>query len=52
MREKNKVLSLFNSIAYRYDLLNDLISIGMHKNVKRRAVNNVPLPKGAGVFDL
>jgi len=52
MKKSTDILNLFNSIANKYDLLNNLISFGMHKLVKQRAIRNVPLKKGAETLDL
>ena len=38
---QNNIRSLFQSIASRYDLMNDLMSGGMHRLWKRRFVSRV-----------
>ncbi len=35
---KDSIQSLFNQISDKYDTLNDLMSFGLHKSIKRRAV--------------
>ncbi len=43
---------MFDTIAAKYDFLNDLISFGMHKSVKRKAIKRVCLQKNDKVLDL
>jgi demethylmenaquinone methyltransferase/2-methoxy-6-polyprenyl-1,4-benzoquinol methylase len=45
-----KVHALFATIARRYDLLNDLMSAGMHRRWKRRLIKMAGQPRG--VLDL
>ncbi|MEB3286552.1 MAG: bifunctional demethylmenaquinone methyltransferase/2-methoxy-6-polyprenyl-1,4-benzoquinol methylase UbiE [Vampirovibrionales bacterium] len=40
------VQAMFDRIARTYDLLNDCISFGMHRQWKRRAIQRLQLPKG------
>ncbi len=42
----------FDSIAPRYDLLNDIMTLGMHRAWKRRAVDLLRCQPGAQVLDL
>ncbi|BAU56691.1 ubiquinone/menaquinone biosynthesis methyltransferase UbiE [Halorhodospira halochloris] len=44
--------SVFDSVADRYDLMNDLMSAGMHRLWKRRAIAQAMLSKGQDVLDL
>ena len=44
---KQRIRSVFNQIAPRYDLMNDLMSFGIHRLWKRRFVAGLPQ---AGVF--
>ena len=51
--EKSKrVRGVFESVARRYDLMNDLMSGGMHRLWKRYAVGVAALRPGARVLDL
>ncbi|MEB3245396.1 MAG: bifunctional demethylmenaquinone methyltransferase/2-methoxy-6-polyprenyl-1,4-benzoquinol methylase UbiE [Vampirovibrionales bacterium] len=53
--EPQHVAALFNTIAPRYDLLNDVISFGMHRSWKRRAcamLNLAPGQPGQTVLDI
>ncbi|MBC7944035.1 MAG: bifunctional demethylmenaquinone methyltransferase/2-methoxy-6-polyprenyl-1,4-benzoquinol methylase UbiE [Burkholderiales bacterium] len=52
-REKTaKVAGVFDSIAPRYDLMNDLMSAGMHRLWKRFAVDIAGVKSGERVLDL
>lgn len=46
------IQELFNSISTNYDKLNSLMSLGMHKRIKKDAVNKVELQDGAKILDL
>lgn len=46
------VSGLFDSVAARYDLMNDLMSLGMHRLWKRMAVERAALRPGQSVLDL
>jgi demethylmenaquinone methyltransferase/2-methoxy-6-polyprenyl-1,4-benzoquinol methylase len=47
----DKVL-MFSSIAPRYDLLNSILSFGLHKRWKKRAVREAGLKEGNSALDL
>src|SRR5690349_15258542 len=47
-----KVRELFSSIARRYDLLNDLQSLGLHRYWKRRLVDLAQVRAGARALDV
>lgn len=46
------VRAMFDAIAPRYDLLNRLLTFGMDRRWRRRAVRELRLPAGSRVFDL
>jgi len=46
------VNSLFSSIAAKYDLMNDIMSFGMHRHVKRRVIGLCRISSGDRVLDL
>ncbi|WP_420638247.1 ubiquinone/menaquinone biosynthesis methyltransferase [Candidatus Poriferisocius sp.] len=46
------VRRMFDAIAPRYDLLNRLLTLGLDRRWRRRAVAELRLPAGARVFDL
>lgn len=46
------IKEMFDSIAARYDLLNDLISLGRHMSIKKRSISKIPLKPGDHVLDL
>ena len=51
--EKSRhVRAVFDSVAGKYDLMNDLMSVGLHRLWKRFAVNATGLRPGARVLDL
>jgi demethylmenaquinone methyltransferase / 2-methoxy-6-polyprenyl-1,4-benzoquinol methylase len=47
-----RVRGVFNSVATRYDLMNDLMSLGIHRVWKRFAVEKAALRPGMQVLDL
>jgi demethylmenaquinone methyltransferase/2-methoxy-6-polyprenyl-1,4-benzoquinol methylase len=51
-RKQAAVDWVFGSVARRYDLGNDLMSLGWHTRWKRRLVASLALPPGARVLDL
>ncbi|MFH2011474.1 MAG: bifunctional demethylmenaquinone methyltransferase/2-methoxy-6-polyprenyl-1,4-benzoquinol methylase UbiE [Pseudomonadota bacterium] len=53
INEKTKlVASLFTSVADKYDLMNDVMSMGMHRIIKHRAVRLSGVKAGDYVLDL
>lgn len=53
VREKTrKVAQVFHSVAGQYDLMNDLMSFGIHRLWKRFAINCLQVQKGDQVLDL
>src|SRR3984893_6013477 len=48
-RKQTLVDDVFHSVANRYDLMNDLMSGGLHRAWKNALVNAVNPPKGRGV---
>ncbi len=52
-KEKNrKVAEVFSSVAENYDLMNDLMSVGIHRLWKRLAIQSCALRPGLRVLDL
>ena len=47
-----RVASVFDSVAERYDLMNDLMSAGLHRLWKRQAIQHAHLRGGQRVLDL
>ena len=43
--KKEKVNKIFESIANKYDLMNDLMSLGIHRKWKRDLVKHLDLDK-------
>jgi demethylmenaquinone methyltransferase/2-methoxy-6-polyprenyl-1,4-benzoquinol methylase len=51
--EKTRMVGdVFHSVASRYDLMNDLMSLGIHRAWKRFAVDQLDLHRGQAVLDL
>lgn len=50
--KQGKVNSVFHSVAHKYDLMNDLMSLGLHRLWKERAVRKLLLKEGMSVLDL
>ena len=46
------VRSMFDSIAHRYDLVNRLITLGLDRRWRQRAVTNLGLARGSLVLDI
>jgi len=51
-QKAKRVRGVFDSVAGKYDLMNDLMSAGLHRLWKRFAVNATGLRPGARVLDL
>ena len=47
-----KIKKMFDEIAPKYDFMNNVISFGLHKLIKKSAVNKLDLKNGAKVLDL
>ncbi len=52
VQRADRVRELFSAIAHRYDLLNDLQSLGLHRRWKRRLVRCLACPPGGRALDL
>ena len=50
--KQGKVRGVFDSVASKYDVMNDAMSGGLHRIWKRFAVNQLQLRKGERVLDL
>ncbi len=46
------VRDVFNNVANRYDIMNDLMSAGMHRLWKREMVSEIPLSDGMTLLDV
>lgn len=47
-----KVMEVFSSVAYKYDIMNDAMSGGMHRLWKRSFIAKAVLPKGGVALDV
>ena len=53
IKEKAKMVSkVFRSVAKNYDLMNDVMSLGTHRIMKRMAVEHTAARPGHSVLDL
>ncbi|OEY87201.1 bifunctional demethylmenaquinone methyltransferase/2-methoxy-6-polyprenyl-1,4-benzoquinol methylase [Wolbachia pipientis] len=52
MSIKNKIQEIFDSVASHYDIMNDLMSLGMHRVWKNTMVNSIRFTKNAKVLDI
>ncbi len=43
---------MFDEIAHKYDFMNNIISFGLHKIIKKDAINNLEINNGAKALDL
>ena len=50
--KEEDVRHVFDSVARRYDLMNDLLSLGLHRLWKRICVREVGLTRGSRVLDI
>lgn len=50
--KEEKVREVFDSVARRYDLMNDLLSFGMHRLWKRRCIAEAAVHPGMKVLDI
>src|SRR3954467_6314853 len=48
----SRIAGMFDAIAPRYDLLNHVLSAGLDRRWRSRAVDALALPDGARVLDL
>lgn len=48
----NEIQKMFDNISVCYDRLNNIISFGRHFDIKRQAINNVPLKSDFKILDL
>lgn len=48
----NKVASIFHSVAAKYDLMNDLMSLGIHRLWKRYMIERASVRPGQVILDL
>ena len=47
-----RVREVFDSVARRYDLMNDLMSVGLHRLWKRVAIESIAIRSGMQILDL
>lgn len=49
---KKNIEQTFDEIAHSYDFLNNLISLGLHKLVKKKAISDIEIKDGSKILDL
>lgn len=52
LQQRQKIRSMFNSIATNYDLLNHLLSFGIDKSWRKKAIKQMALDGNSKVLDL
>jgi demethylmenaquinone methyltransferase/2-methoxy-6-polyprenyl-1,4-benzoquinol methylase len=50
--KQKKVAGVFHSVAAKYDLMNDLMSFGIHRIWKKQTINKAAIRKGDRILDL
>ena len=51
-KKVEKVREVFDSVAPKYDLMNDLLSFGTHRLWKRRCISEARVERGMKVLDI
>lgn len=51
-KDPRRIADMFDAIAHRYDQLNRMLSVGLDRQWRRRAVEALELPSGARVLDV
>lgn len=51
-QKTEKVAGVFHSVADKYDIMNDLMSLGIHRLWKKQAISMLQLKEGMQVLDL
>ncbi len=51
-KKSNLILGYFNSVAHKYDMMNTLLSLGIHHTWKRTAIRMLGLNSGDRVLDV
>lgn len=52
MNKSKLVNDIFNSVASRYDMMNDIMSLGFHRLWKKRMVDQMHIEKNAKILDV
>lgn len=50
--KKEQVASMFNNIAFRYDFINSLLSLGIHKGWRKKCVKLISLKQPKRILDV
>lgn len=52
MKKPEKIQKMFNEIAWKYDVINELISFGMHKRAKKESLKLLSLKSDDKILDI
>lgn len=47
-----KVAGVFSSVAQKYDIMNDVMSVGLHRYWKKFTIGTTPVPENAKILDI
>ena len=51
-KKEEKVREVFDSVAPKYDLMNDILSFGMHRGWKHRCIREAEVTRGMKLLDI
>jgi demethylmenaquinone methyltransferase/2-methoxy-6-polyprenyl-1,4-benzoquinol methylase len=51
-QDKSSIQNLFNEIAKDYDLMNDIMSLGLHPAIKKKAASRIPVKSNDRILDI
>ena len=51
-KKEEKVREVFDSVAPKYDLMNDVLSFGMHRAWKHRCIREAEVTQGMKLLDI
>ncbi len=46
------VYQMFESLSAKYDLMNNLITLGLHKYIKKHAIKKIPIQENSKILDI
>lgn len=52
MNKSDFVKNMFDKLSADYDFMNNIITFGLHKNIKRKSVNNAGIKPGDKILDV
>lgn len=51
-KQNNEIKNMFNNISEKYDFMNNIISFGMHKKIKKHVIKSLNIKPNSKVLDL